>query len=85
MSQYESNITLNESDVLNNLKKTIKCSICLEIMQNPQMLICSHVFCQLCINEVTIYINFNRFELIQWKFHSNCQGFEDKRYMSYLS
>jgi hypothetical protein len=37
---------------LRSIKKVIQCTICLDELQNPEMLFCSHVFCSGCITEV---------------------------------
>ena len=40
-----------EEDAIHKLEEQLKCSICLQIYEEPKLLQCSHVFCTKCLQE----------------------------------
>lgn len=45
----------------NNLKKIIECPICLDILNDPRILICGHTYCMKCIYTIYNYNNNNNY------------------------
>ncbi|OWZ16821.1 hypothetical protein PHMEG_0009332 [Phytophthora megakarya] len=50
-SAESTNVSIQNSEVVEEFKRRLKCSICLDVLEDMTSTICGHVFCAGCIHE----------------------------------
>eukprot|EP00644_Phytophthora_capsici_P002065 jgi/Phyca11/530915/estExt2_fgenesh1_pm.C_PHYCAscaffold_840026 len=50
-SAASTGISMHNSEVVEEFKRRLKCSICLDVLENMTSTICGHVFCAVCIRQ----------------------------------
>ncbi|KAL3657292.1 hypothetical protein V7S43_017799 [Phytophthora oleae] len=50
-SAASTGISMHNSEVVEEFKRRLKCSICLDVLENMTSTICGHVFCAACIRQ----------------------------------